>query len=238
MAQYQAPGPDTIGYPTGSRQVRINRQSSQYPSAPPLSSSPVYSTGNIIPQQSQQPQQPQQQDFQRYSPPANTIYLQDYKNSLVILGDTKPWKENIKKLGGKFNGSLLINGNKTPGWLFFDKGQRDELQAFVNTANDGSLQPSEVVSGPGPRSRVATSNKLQYQNIKYRVVLPYVGQGVTLTINSDSEKMMVVSHIPNDRPNVVDVITLKYGDAEHTAAVVSGEWEIIDFGKEHTLKFH
>ncbi len=69
------------------------------------------------------------------------MYMIRYKNSLAILGDTKPWKENIKALGGNFNQYLNIGGQKKPGWLFFDKSRESEIAQFVKNANEGKIQP-------------------------------------------------------------------------------------------------
>ena len=57
-------------------------------------------------------------------------------NSFVIRGDsTYKYKENLKEKGGKYN-SKLAGG---PGWVF-RIGFKDELQAFVDKANDGSVE--------------------------------------------------------------------------------------------------
>lgn len=173
------------------------------------------------------------------------MVVEPYKKSVAIFGDTKLWKENIKKMGGRFNGFLKRagpDGPSEPGWLFFDQSQIAEVKQFVDQANAGQikpLSPQTAAAGSGPRTRVATGNKLQYQTISYRVVLPYAGQGVTLTIPDDSERLLVVSTvIIGNQPGTVDIITLKDGEAEMTGAIVSGVWEILDFGRDHTLTFH
>ena len=168
-----------------------------------------------------------------------------YKNSIAVFGDTKPWKENIKSMGGKFNGYLRPSGPDGPkeaGWVL-PKDKEQELREFVEDANSGNIKrmsPSTAASGAGPRARLATGQRLQYQKITYNVPLPYVGQGVTLTIPDDSESMLSVVGITNDRGNgIIDICTLE--DAEgvsYTGAVVSGVWEILDFCKDHTLTFH
>ena len=44
------------------------------------------------------------------------IYIENYsEKSFVVLGETKPHKENIKKLGGKWNSRLR---NNKMGWIF------------------------------------------------------------------------------------------------------------------------
>ncbi len=184
-------------------------------------------------------------------PVPGQLSLIHYKESLAIIGDTKPWKENIKALGGHFNKGLVIENQKTAGWLIFEKGREAEISEFVQWVNSGRIQPLPPVDSSGraggtpqvqlsgPRARTAIGPRLQYQTITYQVVLPYIGQGAILTTgDGDPEKMLVVTGLMNDRPGVVDVITLKDGEQIVTGAVVSGVWEILDFGKDHVLTFH
>lgn len=44
--------------------------------------------------------------------------LQYSEKSYVVIGDTKPIKEILKKNGGRFSPFLTINGEKTAGWIF------------------------------------------------------------------------------------------------------------------------
>ncbi len=56
------------------------------------------------------------------------ITIADYTDkSIVVQGDTRKYKEDLKKLGGKYNG-MLKNG---PGWIF-PKSNEGELRSFIN----------------------------------------------------------------------------------------------------------
>jgi hypothetical protein len=56
------------------------------------------------------------------------IFVTDYTDtSVVVRGDTKKYKEDLKKLGGKYNG-LLKDG---PGWIFYKKKEA-EIKDFIN----------------------------------------------------------------------------------------------------------
>jgi hypothetical protein len=56
------------------------------------------------------------------------ITIADYTDkSIVVQGDTRKYKEDLKKLGGKYNG-ILKNG---PGWIF-PKSNVEELRSFIN----------------------------------------------------------------------------------------------------------
>lgn len=40
------------------------------------------------------------------------------EKALAVFGDTKPIKEELKAMGGKFNSRLTLNGNRLAGWVF------------------------------------------------------------------------------------------------------------------------
>lgn len=55
------------------------------------------------------------------------INITDYSDrSVVVRGDTRKYKEDLKKLGGKYNGRLADG----PGWIFPKSGEK-ELKKFV-----------------------------------------------------------------------------------------------------------
>lgn len=58
------------------------------------------------------------------------IYIENYtEKSFVVLGDTRPHKENIKKFGGKWNSRLRDN---KMGWIF-PMSKRDSVEKYINT---------------------------------------------------------------------------------------------------------
>jgi len=55
------------------------------------------------------------------------ITIKDYTdNSFIVEGDTRKYKEDLKKLGGKYN-SFLKNG---PGWIF-PKTNENNVKSFI-----------------------------------------------------------------------------------------------------------
>lgn len=170
-----------------------------------------------------------------------TMWVEPYGRGFAIFGEsTKEWKENIKAMGGRGNPRLKApDGSTRFGWIF-PSNKESEVREFVEKANSGELQKMSPQVALGPRSRASAPPKMQYQTLTYRVPLPYVGQGVTLSVPEDLDTMLVVQNILPSKPGVVDVISLKdvSTDQEYTGAVVSGVWEILDFGKDHTLTFH
>ena len=54
--------------------------------------------------------------------------------SIAVFGDTKPIKDRLIGLGGKFNGKLKLEGAVTPGWIF-PKAKEEELQSLLDSLN-------------------------------------------------------------------------------------------------------
>lgn len=55
----------------------------------------------------------------------------DYsEKAIVVFGDTKAIKEQLKELGGRFNPSLNYNGEKRAGWIF-SKKKADEVRNLM-----------------------------------------------------------------------------------------------------------
>ena len=66
--------------------------------------------------------------------------------SVVVRGDTRTYKEDLKKLGGKYNGSLKDDkGGKEPGWIFPKKVEKD-LVAFI-TSGKRLVTDDEAAAG-------------------------------------------------------------------------------------------
>ena len=57
-------------------------------------------------------------------------------NSIAVFGDTKPWKETLKSLGGRWNANLTGRG----GWIF-PRIKEQELTQLVLQVTSGSIQP-------------------------------------------------------------------------------------------------
>jgi hypothetical protein len=64
--------------------------------------------------------------------PNNGLRLVKYsEKAYAIFGETKPLKDKLKDIGGKFNPYLKENGEKSPGWIFSAK-KLDQLNELVN----------------------------------------------------------------------------------------------------------
>ena len=56
----------------------------------------------------------------------------DYsQKAIALFGDTKPIKDLLLAIGGKFNPRLTHNGEKKAGWIF-QQSKREELETIIN----------------------------------------------------------------------------------------------------------
>lgn len=60
------------------------------------------------------------------------IQIVDYsEKSIAVIGDTKPIKDMLASLGGRFNGRLTINDEKRCGWIF-QKTKESNVREALN----------------------------------------------------------------------------------------------------------
>ena len=63
------------------------------------------------------------------------LKIQSYsEKSFVLLGDTKPYKEELKNMNGKYNSNLTVDGNPAKGWIFSKKHQ-ENIEKWINEKN-------------------------------------------------------------------------------------------------------
>jgi hypothetical protein len=69
---------------------------------------------------------------------STAITSREYNNlSIIVEGNTKPYKEEIKKIGGMWNKTLN-------GWIF-PKKKSAEIDTLIKSINSGDVMPSENV---------------------------------------------------------------------------------------------
>jgi hypothetical protein len=111
-----------------------------------------------------------------------SIYFEDYsENSFVIYGETKPYKDEIKNLGGKWNSNLKTG----PGWIFSNKNKCTAHEWFVNKVNEIKAKNSDDLS----ETEIKENQDLE----KHELVLD----------NIDSKKHDLVIQIYSDKSFVV-----------------------------------
>ena len=65
------------------------------------------------------------------------------EKSIAVLGETKPIKEHLSAIGGKWNPSLTHNGEKVAGWIFVIS-KRDEVKKVLTSYSQGTLGDAPV----------------------------------------------------------------------------------------------
>lgn len=104
------------------------------------------------------------------------LEIVDYsEKAIAVFGDTKAIKDELKKLGGKFNPALRYNGGKRAGWIF-SKKQADKVRALLAPV----AKPIESVSLPEPSAnqesdRIAFSKASKAFIEEWRTNNPYPG---------------------------------------------------------------
>ena len=93
------------------------------------------------------------------------IYLENYsEKSFVILGDTKPHKEHLKKLGGKWN-SRLKDGKM--GWVF-TMSKKELIEKYItNYKETGKISEIEIQSYN--KSKMFSMSQKDLENILKRL---------------------------------------------------------------------
>lgn len=85
------------------------------------------------------------------------LEIVDYsEKAIAVFGETKAIKDELKKLGGKFNPALKHNGKKRAGWIF-SKKQADKVRALLAPA----AEPSESVTLPEPPKEIDITGVLE-----------------------------------------------------------------------------
>jgi len=144
-----------------------------------------------------------------------TVRMVDYsEKSIVLTGNTKPYKEEIKSLGGRWNSRLKDGDETMMGWIFPKKLRRqgeeintqDVLQEFVgivNTNGDLAKWAREISWNKNPKKSqsdgaYSSSNsqrlekRLDAIEAKMSQILQY------LEISSDTEN--TEESVPDDQP--------------------------------------
>ena len=71
------------------------------------------------------------------------LEIVDYsEKALAVFGETKEIKDQLKKLGGRFNPSLKHNGEKRAGWIF-SKKQAEAVWELVDTLQQEQPMPEK-----------------------------------------------------------------------------------------------
>ena len=88
----------------------------------------------------------------------SSIKVEDYSSkSIVVYGETKIYKEQLKELGGKYNGNLSVG----PGWVFSNK-KKEEIIEWQKSLSSNILEQGQS------QSLVDEIEKLKEENRKLK----------------------------------------------------------------------
>ena len=114
------------------------------------------------------------------------LTIEDYTDkSIAVQGNTRKYKEDLKKLGGKYNGSLK-NG---PGWIF-PKTLEKELRTFVKNGKRLVTEEEETTGEERStqRSKEWSESKSSSSSVNIQPTLTEYGSIINL-IKSMSKKI-------------------------------------------------
>ena len=64
-------------------------------------------------------------------------YIVQYSDkSIAVFGNTKPFKDELKSLGGRYNQYLTQNSTKIPGWIFPNKDKDAVISIISSSGKD------------------------------------------------------------------------------------------------------
>lgn len=142
------------------------------------------------------------------------LKIEEYTaRSVVVQGDTRKYKEDLKKLGGKYNGRLK-NG---PGWIF-SKSSEDDLRTFIKEGK--RLVTAEEAKAGEERSKQRAkeweSQKESHQSSRNRSpsVEPTFGSHVAPTLTEYAAMMSLVKQMSVEVKKINHAISLTLTDEQ------------------------
>lgn len=74
---------------------------------------------------------------------SSEVFVIDYtEKSIAVFGNTKPYIEELKNIGGKYNHNLKYKDGTSPGWIF-PKTKHLSVKQLITKINEGKITPSE-----------------------------------------------------------------------------------------------
>ena len=85
--------------------------------------------------------------------------------SIAVVGDTKAIKDELKKLGGRFNGRLNVGDKKVAGWIF-PKSKRAEVEKLTGEVKPNSLAAAEAEVNTDPSEAQKKAGNYKMGHVK------------------------------------------------------------------------
>jgi hypothetical protein len=169
--------------------------------------------------------------------------LADYSDkSFVVFGEaTRTYKDEIKKVGGRFNGKLKERSGFPggPAWIF-PMAKKSQMIEFVNSVNKHPQQKeapilSEGCDGVSLPTVVAPVSQKVWQYVKWRVYKPSVGMKVTVKVEG-VEVIGTVTDVESHK-DIVDTVYVKLENGTTKLVICNGKWTVWGYLKDHTVYF-
>ena len=131
----------------------------------------------------------------------NDLKIEDYTDrSIVVNGNTRKYKEDLKKLGGKYNGNLE-NG---PGWIF-PKLTENSVKTFIKEGK--RIVTAEEVKAGEERSQQHSKESSESRDSNH----------------TKASRVLVVSSIGNSSPTLTE-----YGTLVNQLSTMSKKIELLE----------
>ena len=166
------------------------------------------------------------------------IVLEYTDKSFVVNGDTKPFKENLMALGGRYNPRLKGG----PGFVF-SNNKINDVKDFINNSSvpisDSKIPNTKLTPTPSKinyPNRFVGGDGNNYQIIIHTCPLPALDQKVTLKTLDNSYEYNVYKINSEAIVNDIDLIH-HTSSAISRAVIINGEWKIFGMIEDHELIF-
>ena len=94
-------------------------------------------------------------EYEKMEVKAGEVQIIDYSDkAIAVIGDTKPIKDVLKSLGGRFNFRLSCG----PGWIF-PKSSLQKIQKALNSGNDPEPEPDNTPEPTKPQVLMIEAHK-------------------------------------------------------------------------------
>lgn len=178
------------------------------------------------------------------------VMMSDYsEKSFMVYGNTKPYKDSLRNMGGRFNKYLKIGEEKVPGWIFPNKC-KEEVANFVLSVNSGEIVQTETEL-PSSSNTLPTvsaprnTNSTSYQWVKFKIFRPRESQRAQLTTEDKSSGKTVRTKMEGNvikiesHNDIVDTVYIQFEGQESPSlgVICRGKWQIFGYFKEHSLFF-
>lgn len=161
--------------------------------------------------------------------------------TFIVFGEaTRTYKQQLRDLGGKFNGRLKERPGFSGGaaWIFMNKFG-PTVHDFVKQVNGGDITQHEGIPQQGEKialpTVVAPIKDKTYQYVKYKVFKPVDGMSVTIKAGGAVSKGEILQ--TETHRNIVDTVYINLGGNTSKLVICNGQWKVWGYMVEHSVYF-